>query len=82
MRLFEYNVTSLSHSLPPCAAQNNKKDDWLGGKKYRKGGKPHKKLPEEKRSDGDDIADLSKISSQLKPSGFVCGLVRELIDNY
>ena len=81
MRLFEYNATTLSHSLPPCAAQNTKKDDWLG-KKIIVRGVNHKKLPEEKRSDGDDIADLSKISSQLKPSGFVCGLVGELIDNY
>jgi len=65
--------------MPPCAAQNTKKDDRERDKSVN-----HLELACRRTR---DLAVLTlqiylKISSQLKPSGFVCGLVGELIDNY
>ena len=65
--------------VPLCTALNNKKDDREGDKSVN-----HLELPCRRKR---DLVVLTlqiylKISSQLKPSGFVCGLVGELIDNY
>ena len=72
MRLFEYNG-SMCHSLP------HRTDDREGDKSVN-----HLELPRRRKR---DLMVLTlqiylEISSQLKPSGFVCGLVGELIDNY
>ena len=65
--------------MPLCAAQDTKKDDREGDKSVN-----HLELPRRRKR---DLMVLTlqiylEISSQLKPSGFVCGLVGELIDNY
>ena len=57
MRLFEYNAT-MYHHVPLCPIKSYKKD--RGGKKLSwSKSLNHLGMPEAKRSDGADIADLS-----------------------